>query len=785
MALINDPGDMSDVADRASRDDDELLKEEKAKKSILNTPKKKVAQRVRRRWDRLDKVMRQKQVELKVNHLRYLGNEYAQISPRDPNRIILPVPAGKRAPPVINKIRRSVHRYVAQVTSDEPVIEALPASHTDEDRDAAEAATHTLRGEWERMKLQREFQRVTQMAAIYRSGFWFFEWNPTDGGRQPAHKFFPDEKGGQQLKMVNAQGEPVENPEEAAKLWKGNTKVEVMTPMNVRWNGSRYAHEAKELMVAKMPRLRDIYESFPETRKLPLSDLVGHEPPQGEKWLQDIRAENFKSGSAISPDMNLDETTGGDLEEMDTILDHPVFLMHYFLTESRKLPEGAHVILVGKHIAFRGPRRHGVMPVAQFKLLDEMTDPLGLGLVDMLKDPQELLTFVNSQILRHMQMLRRRWFVPQQANVNARDLSNPDKTTIIYNARAGAKPEAETQPELNQSIFEFRRGAEEDYNDMLGIHDLSQGKQVPGVQSGRHAEALQAGDATLLGLTRTQLQAALEHSGLVLLNIVKKEWTTERRVRYFGDGRTYIDKAFKRADFRDTADVRLDKSSLLMLTKAQKMEMLFSFAEVGAILPAELRRLAPLGDTAGISLSEDDHVMKARREGEKLLAGPPPEAVQAYEEFTQTMQSLNTQAQAIGKAGITIQDPAEVQVMQEAVAMQAQEAEEAFDGVMSNVLGIPNVTEQMPNIVQLHIEEHAKDRASQKVDALPTWWVDWWDQNHFAMHLMAIAPPPQPGGPAPPETGGGELGPDEMDQLSNPGATPPPSEAGAAANRDS
>jgi hypothetical protein len=734
---MNDPRDMQDVT--GAEDADEDLK---AAQKSDEKPKKQDAKKIRARWDRLDKVMLSKQVDLKVNHLRYLGNEYAQVSPRDPNRVILPSASGKRTPPVINKIRRAVHRYVAQVTSDEPIIECLPATHADEDRDAAEAGTHMLRGEWERMSMNREFQRVTQIAGVYRSGFWFFEWMPKDGGKTAAQKFFEDDKGNFHLRYVDAEGREVEDAEQAAKIEKGNTKLEVMTPLNVRWNGGRYAHEATELMIAKMPRLRDVYAAFPKTKELPLNRLIGHEPPEGEKWLQDIRGEEFRSGISL-PDESQLEDTGSGLEDSDTLLDLPVFLMHYYLKK-----DDLHVILVGDHIAYEGDIRYGVMPLAHFKLLDELADPLGLSMVDLLKDPQELISFVNAQILRHLQMMRRRWFLPQQANVNPRDLANPDKTTIVYNARAGAKPEAETQPEISQSLFKYREDVNMDFNDMLGIHDLSMGKQVPGVQSGRHAEALQAGDATLLGLTRVQLQAGLEHAGVILLNIAKKEWTTERRVRYLGEGRQYIDKAFNRTDFRDTEDVRLDKSTLLMLTKAQKMEMLFSFAEVGAILPDELRRLAPLGDVAGIKLSEDAHVMKARRENDKFLDGPNQEMTQAYDAFSGEMERLNTESQTLLNAGV-MAAPETIDPIVMAVQQQTIDAEEEFDGQMSNFLGMPNVAEQLPNIAQIHLEEHARARASEKVDRLPTWWVDWWDQNHFALHLSALVPTGPPPGESP------------------------------------
>ncbi len=771
--LINDPKDMSQLADVAGRDRDDQVKDAIEKEGSLGTDKKKeVAKYVRSRWDRLDRVMRQKHVELKVNYLRYTGNEFAQINPRDPLRIILPAPSGKRTPPVINKIKRAVHRYVAQVTADEPLMEALPATHADEDRDAAEAASHTLRGEWVRMKLQREFQRVTQFAAVFRSGFWFFEWDDVAGGKTGAQKFFEDDKGNQHLRFVDKKGNEVEDAKDATQIWKGNIKVEVMTPMNVRWTGGRYAHEAKELMVAKMPTLRDIYAAFPEAKEFKVNELIGHQPPQGEKWLMDLRGENFRSGTQ-GDDPSL-TGTGDVIEDRDIILDHPVFLLHYFLDKSKQYPDGFHAIMAGKKIVFRGGLRYGVMPIAQFKLMDEISEQLGIGLVDVLRDAQELLTFIRSQILRHIQMMRRRWFLPQQANVNARDLSNPDMTTIIYNARAGARPEAETQPELSQSLFQVLGGAEEDFDDMLGIHALNQGKQVPGVQSGRQAEAIQSGDTTLLGLTRTQLTAGLEQAGLCILNMVKKEWTTERRVRFMGEDRLYIDKAFVRTDFRDTADVRLDRSTLLMLTKAQILEMMFGFAEVGALMPKDLRRLAPMGDVAGISLSEDEHVMKARRENEKLLAGPPREALEAYEEFTGEMERLKNDMDILEKKKIIEGGPA-LDAVSIGVEKQALEIQEAFDGRMADFLSIPNITESLPEYAFIHMEEHARGRASMKIERLPTWWVDWWDQNHFAIHMLAIAPPPSPGG------GQGDLGEEEAAEVSNPGDLPPPSSAGVAA----
>lgn len=756
----------------ADKDDERVEAAQQGTPELRRLPKKKVAKMVKSRWQRLDKVIKRKQVELKVNFLRYQGNQLAQVHPRDPNRIYIPDTGGKRQPPALNFLRRSVHRYVAQVTADEPVMEAVPSTHSDKDRDAAEAATHALRGEWHRMNMNRELQRVVHIASIFRSGFWFFEWDNTAGGRVKAEKFFTDPDTNEKyLSFVDSDGDPVEDPEDAANIWQGNARVEVMTPMNVRWNGGRYAHEAKELMVGKLVRLRDLYETRPETREMKLEDLLAGVPRDAEKWLEDTRGENFRAGTDKDLDEELGDlgegATGHELEDDSGLLDRPVFMMHYFVKESKTYPKGYHVITAGKKLLHRGPRRYNTMPIAHFKLVDEVNEPLGVSLIDMLKDPQELLDFVRGQILRHLQMMRRRWFLPQQSNVSARDLMNPDKTTITYNAKVDP-PKAEDQPELAESFFSFLEKAEENFDDIFGIHETTQGKHVPGVSSGRHAEALSSGDMTLLGLTRTQIQNALEQSALVLLGMMKKEWTRERRVRYMGEGREYIDKAFSRTDFRETGDVRLKESTLLMLTKAQRLETIFAYGEMGVLTPQDIRMLAPLADTAGINLSEDEHMQRARRQNERFLDGPPEEAEDAFEDFRTEMDRLDSELETLSAKGLA-QDESAVLALQQ----EAQQAEAKLEGVLSKFMPTHSISEDIPEVAQIHVEQHARALAQEKVDRMPDWWVERFEQ-HLQEDMQPLQPPPEEG--APPDGGeggvGGGMGPGEIQNAANPGSLP-------------
>ena len=741
--------------------------------------KNKIAKLVRRRWKRLEPAARKRQAELKVNFLRYRGEQFVQVHPKDPNRVWHPPSSqSQRTPPNLNKIRRSVHRYASQVTADEPIIEAVPATHDEEDRDAAEAATHGLRGEWQRMNLQREFQRAAQLAGIFRSAFWFFEWDETDGGKTKAQKYILDEETNRrELRYVNSSGEPVESEDDAADIWKGNLAVEVMTPMNVRWTGGRYAHDADELMVAKLVPLRELLATYPEARNKRLESLLSSVPTEAEKWLQDIRGEEFSSGTTDQDEYNL-EAMAGSLGPGHALLDEPVFLLHYFRPETKTYPGGFHSLTAGDVLLYRKRLRYGTLPIAHFKLIDEVNDPTGLGVVDLVKDPQELLDFVRGQILRHLQMMRRRWFLPQQSNVSVRDLMNGTRSVIEYNAKAG-RPEAETQPEIPQSIFQFLEQSEEDYDDILGIHALMKGRHVPGVQSGRHAEALQQGDETLLGLTREQLKTGLEQAGRVILKAIKKEWTTDRRVRYQGEDRAFIDRAFSRTDFGDTGDVRLKESTLLMLTKSQRLETIFAFGEMGALTPEMIRRLAPLADTAGLQLDEDEHIQRARRQNERFLKGPTDKAKRAWETFRDTVERVQRQLDDLPPTT----DAEQVQPIAQALQQEAAEAEEEFRAVIDPLMPEQRMAERtMPEVAVMHAEQHAVALASQKVERLPTWWVEYFEENHFAADTQTASPPQQGEGQAVGGGGqggeqggiGGGMGGGEIAAMANPGDLPAP-----------
>lgn len=745
----------------AGKLDEKQLEAAKKGKSFLDgLNDRELAKVVRARWESQDEEYEEKLAELKVNYLRYQGVPFVQVHPDDSTRVWLPkLTRNYRTPPVLNKIERSVDHYVAQVTADDPVIEALPASHTDQDRDAAEAATQALHGETERLKLMNELRRAMYMAAVMRSGFWHFEWDPFGGGEKPAQMFVDvqDPKRGvvtKELRYVDKNGEPVDQADLAARIYEGQIKLDTLNPLHVRFRGARYAHRSDEVMVAKLVRLRQVFEAYPKTRKQRLEELFAGVPGDAEAWLSDDSEETFRSEGTMSDEVLAQK--GEDLEEDDSILDRKCFLIHYYRKPTPADKQGVHVLLIGKVLINKGPLRWGVIPVAHFKCLESLRDKLGRGVVDLLKDPQELLDFINSQVIRFLQTLRRRWFVPEGSNVSVENLLNPTLAAIPYNPAAG-KPEPEVHAEVPNSLFNWVEKFNEDFDDQAGIHDTMRGKHVPGVTSGRHAEALRTGDETVLGLTRQQIEEGLVAGYAIMLKAIKKDWKLPRRVRYWGEDRQYMDKHFRGADFSDTGDVILKKGTLLMLTPAQKTELLFGYAEMGVIAPQELRRLAPLTDTAGVSLTESPHYIKARRENERFLEGPPQELVQAYQQIQQA-------AQAIQQRLPQLQGNMEALT---AATQQAQMLEQQWQQMLQKFAFTLEPWEQAAQVAQIHWEEHARALAQKRVELLPEWWISLLRMHcHEAGVFAGLIIPPGLNSP--------QAGPEGEQVSDRPGGQPTP-----------
>ncbi len=709
------------------------------------------------RWQRFDKEEERRAIELKANYLRWSGFPFVQPHPNNPGALFLPKRTEGFQPRGQNEIERACDRYVAQVMADQPVLEAIPgAGGEDEDDDAAEAATHGIRGEWQRLHCWAQLKELMQSVAIYRSGFKHYFIAP--GETRKATKKEATEDGVREF-PVDSKGIEVDDESLAADIVQGDLDNEILTPFQVRWsNGYTYAHDAPEVMVGRLITLRDLYELYPDTKKVPIRELVNEDIPRDmEEWLTDLSGKSGKTLMSTNQTADLPDdraTTGEQLGGEAAVLDSKVFFLIYYRRKSRTYPEGFFCHVVGNVVpegrTSRGSIKQwaGVPPIVHYKMLWHPIDKHGRALVDVLRGEQDSLDFIHGQILRWLQSLRARYFLNTNTDVNLSDLEQQHNSYIYY---SGAVPQREEAPVMPRSITDYLDRRKRSFDDKVGIHESSRGIHVPGVQSGQHVQQLKVGDETILGLTRDQVVLGIEQEGKLILQGIKTAWSSQRRIQYFGPDKDYIARALESADFEQTKDVILVPGSFLMVTPSQRTQIMANLVATKLLTPEEVKKFLPTADIGGFSLSENPHFMRARRQNSEFLAGPPPEIVKEVERLREQLHAV------AGKAG---EQAAEFQVGgEEEPARQSIEAvervEQSIEAVVDSAGPIHRDYEDEPTIARIHFFEHANALSRKKVDRLPSWWIRVFEQHAELEGQMAgllkAQTPPAPPGESPPD----------------------------------
>jgi hypothetical protein len=480
-----------------------------------------------------------------------------------------------------------------------------------------------------------------------------------------------------------------------------------------------------------------------------------------------------------------EDRTGEELDHNDRLLDRRVFYLCYHKNKSATYPKGFYGYVVGRVLIpdGRGPLRWGIVPLAHYKCMEDLADALGLALVDLLKDGQLLLNFVHGQILRYTQWMRGKVLVPMQSLVKRSDVEGPS-TMISYNKNAGA-PEVMQIPQMPAALPEVLRIFERGFDNDAAESDVTRGVQVPNVRSGDQVESLRSGALTVLHLTRIPMVEGIEQEGRIILKATQREWTLPRQVRYLGRDRDYVREAFAGTDFETVDDVRLAEGSLLMITPEQRAQRLEYYHQAQVIDGTTLRRNLPLADTAGVSLSQDKHYMRARRQVKRFLKGPPPALLAAYDRFAAEAGLLEAElgkleAEAQAAAAVAQADPAGVEVTPaagedlEALRAQLDRLTAGWEAELARHLPTRMGFEDAADIAAVRYEEFSRALASERAEALPGWWRDGLDR--LAVREGQVAgriPPPAPVVP----TAGAGIPPES----SAPTAPAPPAEPAAAA----
>ena len=423
--------------------------------------------------------------------------------------------------------------------------QVIPDSNDYDARDTATVGERWLDAMRDRVELLRQVDIALELAYCGGVAFMKSFWNPTIGAPKPAQLMvventpqpvvdpetgepLVDEMTGEPitqmaptpvLRYINAEGQPVETPNEAMWYRPGDTDIAVKTLFTVRWNpdatgwspgdGLRWVvdHEPVPVAVAR-ERYPDIADKI-----VPTTDT------QQALTLYRLAA----MSSVRSPDKTA-PTSGATAKN-----DEWTTVTEYWELPSQYYPNGRLIVFVGEVEAGDGEFPDGVFPYEP--VYDEPVPftPGGRGCVNDLVGPQMIVNEVYASVVAAMRLQGLgQWVtfnypgVPEMISQQHGAILRLPKRLAAQGVRNVMMPlEHAPVPGDRVQILEIAR---ETMYQVGAFHEITRGQTPPGVDSGVAVRALSEREDGQLKRAQNALRSSIVGVGRTQMKIAKARY---------------------------------------------------------------------------------------------------------------------------------------------------------------------------------------------------------------------------------------------------------------------
>jgi hypothetical protein len=219
-------------------------------------------------------------------------------------------------------------------------------------------------------------------------------------------------------------------------------------------------------------------------------------------------------------------------------------------------------------------------------------------------DLNQVINIQISQQEHRRKVLRYKTLIPQQALIDKDAFDRTDTEIIDY--WAPHVPTHLAPPETRQGEVEIRNSLINIVKEIGGSFDVLAGRTSGEVRSGRQTAYLQEYAGTVLALVAQLVEWALTDFGNQALQILQKKVREDRFESFIGRDRRVQVLSFKGADLEGCAEIIVQPSASLMMSRAEKMDRIEHWMEKGWLSPDVGLRLLDLGDFDTEIYSEEE-----------------------------------------------------------------------------------------------------------------------------------------------------------------------------------
>jgi len=496
-------------------------------------------------------------------------------------RLFIPPAPYYRVRLVINKIRPTIMKELAKLTSQRPTVSVIPSSTEDKDIMAAQAGDQI----WDALYRRRDFATVLERA------LW---WSSITGTGYI--KCYWDEK-----------AIDVDSDSMGDIVYVQETPFHILVP------------DLREVELENQPWLIHVQTRSKEFIESRYKDVLTRPVNYNVSAANDILDDSF---------INL---MGAD-QKVDSCLVKEVWIKPESLP---MFPNGGMFTIVGDQIVQgfqQWPYSHGMYPFT--KITSRPSGKYyGDSVITDLIPVQREINRTHSQIVEAKNKMAKPQLIGIKGSVDVAKITS--EPGLFIEVEAGYQlPTPIPLSQLPAYVQEELERLYRDYDDISGQHEVSKGATPPGVTAGTAIAYLQEQDDTTLALYFGSMEKGVEKTAKMSLNYVQQYWSYPRTVKIVGTDGTFDAKVFRGADLRSNADVKVESGSALPTSKAAKQAFIMDIMKMGWVDPDDGLEMLEIGALNKIYERAKMDAREAQREN-LMMASVTEDDISMHDELHQ------------------------------------------------------------------------------------------------------------------------------------------------------
>lgn len=273
-------------------------------------------------------------------------------------------------------------------------------------------------------------------------------------------------------------------------------------------------------------------------------------------------------------------------------------------------PNGKYACVLKQVYLFKGEMPEGILPIQHLPLYARELSPWGLGMIEPLIDPQNQYNRIRAQVLLNAELVGNPlWLVP----VNSK-MTKPRSVAgarAYYNP-AGGRPEVVRMPEMPMFVSEQPSILNSEMQDIVTVHNTSQGKRTIGVTSGKAMEFLDQKDMAIAGSLDVDLRELLKDWARCQLVLTKAYYTKKLWVHVADAPGVVVHKQISSTDIVGLADIVIEPDTVYNEDRRRREGRIFEKVQAGVLPPEEAVKLIDSDTPVGMQLrhmSDLSHAM--------------------------------------------------------------------------------------------------------------------------------------------------------------------------------